>query len=355
MIKFVTVDRIQPGVTLARDIYGIDTFTGKIVMLKAGQTLSMAHITKLMGLDLQGVYINEKTNSDIIIQESTKAKLANIFDEFHDHIDSASAELRTDKIDEANEIISGFVDFLLDKNDLKLDVDSLNLHENLRYNHSLGITVLSVAIGKQLRISREGLRELALAAMLHDIGDTRVPDDILNKPAKLSTDEFSVVQTHTTKGFELATQMGSLSENIKNGILYHHERYDGSGYPKGLKGKSIPFFARIIAVADVYSALTSSRPYRGAYQAAEAIEYIMGNAGRQFDSGVVKAFLKVVSPYPIGSCIKLSSGEKAVVAEQHAENPLRPVIFLMDDPTAMIDLYKDKCFYNVVITELVQE
>ena len=137
--------------------------------------------------------------------------------------------------------------------------------------------------------------------------------------------------------------------------MSHHERFDGSGYPNGLGGEEIPLFARIIAVADVYSALTADRPYRSAYQVSEAIEYIMGNADRQFDAIVVAAFLKIISPYPIGSCVRLSSGERAVVSKQNPENPLRPVVFLMDDPTAVIDLYHDKCFYNVVVTALLDE
>ena len=355
MIKFVSVDRVKPGVTLARDVYGIDTFTGRIVMLKTGQTLTMSHITKLMGLDLQGVYINEKHIVREIIPDANKKDLIKIFDDYHAHIDSASFGLYTDRIDAANGVLSDLVDTILDSDDLHIDIENFDFHENLKYNHALSIAVVCIAIAKELRMKKGDITELALAAIIHDIGDAGIPRDLLDKPAKLTADEFDIVKTHTTLGYQALMSSSSVSDHVREGVLSHHERYDGSGYPEGLHGKAIPFFARIIAVADVYSALTSARPYRSAYQVAEAIEYIMGNAGRQFDSGVVKAFLKVVSPYPIGSCVKLSSGEKAVVADQHPENPLRPVIFLIDDPTAVIDLYNDKCFYNVVITELLED
>ena len=106
MIKFVSVDRVRPGVTLARDVYGVDTFTGRIVMLKAGQTLTMAHITKLMGLDLQGIYINEKRVAREIVSDATKRDLINIFDEYHAHIDTASFGLYTEKIEEANAVLA---------------------------------------------------------------------------------------------------------------------------------------------------------------------------------------------------------------------------------------------------------
>ena len=356
MIKFVSVDRIKPGATLARDFYGIDTFTGRIVMLKAGQTLTMAHITKLMGLDLQGVYINEHSIAPIIIPDATKNEMVHLFDEFHSHIDDASLSLYNNRIEEATDILNDFVDTILSREDLTFNMEDLNFHENIQYNHALSIAVICIAMGKQLRLNKKDIFELAFAAIIHDIGDTQLPAGLLDKPAKLTDEEFEEVKKHTLEGFKIIAESNSnISDHIKEGVLSHHERYDGSGYPNGLKGKQIPFLSRIIAVADVYSALTSSRPYRSAYQPAEAIEYIMGNAGRQFDPGVVKAFLKVVSPYPIGSCVKLSSGERAVVAEQHLENPLRPVVFLIDDPTAIIDLYNDKCFFNVVITELIDE
>lgn len=356
MIKFVSVDRIKPGVTLARDIYGIDTFTERIVMLKAGQTLTPAHITKLMGLDLQGVYISERKPNEILIPDKTKAELVNLFDEFHAHIDEASLGLYNEYIDDATNTLSDFVDAVLDQDDLTFNIENLNFHDNIQYNHALSIAVLCIAMARELRLNKKSIFNLAFAAIIHDIGDSQLPTGLLEKPAKLTEEEFEEVKKHTIEGFNIvSSSSNNISSHIKEGVLSHHERYDGSGYPNGLKGKNIPFFARIISVADVYSALTSSRPYRSAYQPAEAIEYIMGNAGRQFDPGVVKAFLKVVSPYPIGSCVKISSGEKAVVAEQNPKNPLRPVIFLIDDPTTIIDLYNDSCFYNIVITDLIAE
>ena len=268
MIKFVSVDRVRPGVTLARDVYGVDTFTGRIVMLKAGQTLTVAHITKLMGLDLQGVYINEKRVNREIISDATKRELISVFDEYHAHIDIASFGLYTDKIEEANSVLANFVDTILERDELNFDIENFDFHENLRYNHALSIAVVCIAIAKELRMSKGDITELAFAAILHDIGDAGVPRELLDKPAKLTNDEFDIVKTHTTLGYDALLSSAVVSDHIREGVLSHHERYDGSGYPKGLHGKAIPFFARIIAVADVYSALTSARPYRSAYQVA---------------------------------------------------------------------------------------
>ena len=357
MIKFVTVERVRPGVTLAKDVYGVDTFTGKIVMLKSGQTLTMAHITKLMGLDLQGIYISEPPVASNLISGDTKHEIFHLIDELESSATTAFLSLYKEKIEDATEIISDFVDNVLRREELKISMESLNFRENVHYTHTLATAIISIVVAQEMGLSKADIMDLTFAALIHDIGDNRLPEGLLEKPARLTDEEYETVKTHTKLGFEMlsAEDFPDLPDSIKQGVLSHHERFDGSGYPKGLKGEEIPLFSRIIAVADVYSALTSDRPYRSAYQVSEAIEYIMGNADRQFDANVVTAFLKIISPYPIGSCVRLSSGERAVVSEQNPKNPLRPVVFLMDDPTAVIDLYNDKCFFNVVITELLDE
>lgn len=357
MIKFVTVDHLRPGVTLAKDVYGIDTFTGRIVMLKAGQMLSMAHITKLMGLDLQGVYINDHAASTPIIPVEEQTEIYKLIDELQTSADPAYFSLYKERIDEANATLMEFVDIVLRREDLHLTLENLDFNDNMQATHALSIAIISVVIARELGLPKPDILRLTCAAIIHDIGDNQLPEGLIEKPAKLSEEEFDVVKTHTTLGYQLLhnEEYSPLAQDVKEAVLSHHERYDGSGYPHAKKADEIPLFARIIAVADVYSALTSERPYRPAYSAAEAIEYIMGNADRQFDSEVVAAFLKIISPYPIGSCVKLSSGEQAVVSKQNPENPLRPVVFLIDDPTAIIDLYHDKCFYNVVVTDLVED
>ncbi len=354
MVKFVTVDKIKPGVVLARDVYGVDSFTGHVVMLKAGQTLTMAHITKLLGLNLQGVYVHSGKNlNNVIVDTEEKEEIIGRVREIYDIAERTTESLYAGNIEHANNVLQRLIDNIINSKNLYLDIDNLRLYDDCTYNHALGTTILSIAIGKQLRISRHDLSELALSALLHDIGKMQVSLGIIQKPAKLTSEEFEEVKNHPQLGYNMLADKGIVSELVLSGIISHHEQLNGNGYPYGLKGKHIPFFGRIIACADVYDALTSQRPYRVPSVANEAVEYIMGNSGIQFDGGVVKAFLKCVSPYPIGSCVKLSNGETAVVVGQNSKNPLRPKIFLMENPTFIIDLYADKNFYNVVITDLI--
>jgi HD domain len=160
--------------------------------------------------------------------------------------------------------------------------------------HTQRVSDLSVRIGKELKLPRERLRVLAQAAMLHDIGKIGVPDSILNKTGPLTPDEFAVVREHPLRGHAIIKDVQSLQAEV-GGVRHHHERLDGSGYPDGLVGDQIPIEARIIAVADVYDALTSLRPYRAAWSPERAMELLDQQAGTKLDAGCVMALHRVLA------------------------------------------------------------
>ena len=341
---------------LARDLYGVDSFTSKIVMLRADQVLTLSHITKLISLDIQGAYIhdNENTIEPKIVKNELKQEVLAQVKEIYDISEKASEYLYIGNIEHANKALEKLIDTIVNTEHLYVDLASLRMYDDCTYNHSLGVTVISIAIGKSLGISRKCLSELALCALLHDIGKMQVPIEIIQKPGRLTKEEFEIVKKHPENGFVTLKKKNLVSDLVLEGIVSHHERVDGTGYPNKTAGKKIPLFGRIIACADVYDALTAQRPYRTSSKPTEAIEYIMGSSGRQFDRGVVRGFLKCISPYPVGSCVQLSNGDIAVVVEQNSQNPLRPTIFLMDDPTVFINLYTDRNYYSVVITGLAE-
>ncbi|MFW6298954.1 MAG: HD domain-containing phosphohydrolase [Bacillota bacterium] len=158
--------------------------------------------------------------------------------------------------------------------------------------HSERVGKISRAIGKALGLNDEQLKELELSGMFHDIGKIAIPDAILEKPSKLTEEEYTLIKTHTENGYQILRAADEYSSFAEHALL-HHERYDGKGYPRGLAKKAIPLFARIVSVADAYEAMTSDRPYRKALPLNEAIEELKKNRGTQFDPDVVDAFFKV--------------------------------------------------------------
>jgi len=159
--------------------------------------------------------------------------------------------------------------------------------------HSNRVAQCSVAIGKKLGLSEKELKNIDYMALLHDIGKIGVPDNILNKPFSLTEDEYAVMKKHPTKGYDILKNFSAIPD-LHYGILYHHERYDGKGYPGGLKGEEIPFQARIIAIADTYDAMTSDRAYRKALPLDVVIEEFVENRGIQFDPQLVDVFLGMI-------------------------------------------------------------
>jgi HD-GYP domain-containing protein (c-di-GMP phosphodiesterase class II) len=149
-------------------------------------------------------------------------------------------------------------------------------------------------MGKRLLMDEKELSSLDIAAALHDVGKIGVPEAILDKPGRLDEREMEVVRRHSTIGAGIVEDIPDYAE-VRSAILYHHERWDGSGYPEGLAGEKIPFFARIIALADVYDAITDDRPYRKGMRLEEARSFIEKSAGSLFDPGLTRIFLEVVS------------------------------------------------------------
>lgn len=159
-------------------------------------------------------------------------------------------------------------------------------------SHNYRVTYYSIKIAQKLNLSNEQIKTLIKGAFLHDIGKIAISDNILLKPAKLTNDEFEIIKTHVTHGVEIV-QNNTWLQDAKDVILYHHEKVDGSGYPDGLKGDEIPYLARIFAVADVFDALTSKRPYKKSFSLDESIKIIRDDSGSHFDKDVVDTFEEI--------------------------------------------------------------
>ncbi len=231
-------------------------------------------------------------------------------------------------------------------------IGELKSLDDFTFHHCLSVAVLCISVGLRLGLPPRQLKPLGLAAMLHDIGKVLIPKDVYLKRGRLNEREYGIIKTHAPAGTSHLMEAKIGGEALWRNVLFHHERVDGKGYPSGITGSEIPLFSRIIAVADVYDALTSARPYRGSMQPADALEYVMGGADTQFDYDVVQALVGKVELYPVGSCVRLSDGSLALVLNN--ENPSRPVVEILGRGST-VDLTRDRRYLGVVVVRAVPD
>jgi len=192
-------------------------------------------------------------------------------------------------------------------------------------------TILSAIIGMVLKYTGHRLIQLATGAFLHDLGMVKVPKEILRKKEKLSSDELNQIRTHPIHAYRVITKELKYPDDIGVIALQHHERWDGQGYPRKLKGEDINLSARIVTVADAYVAMINERPYRDSLIGYSAMKNVLSDNGRYFDPRVLKAFLESMGIYPIGSTVQMNNSAIGRVTGTHAEAPLRPVVELIVD------------------------
>jgi putative nucleotidyltransferase with HDIG domain len=200
----------------------------------------------------------------------------------------------------------------------------LKTADDYTYMHSVAVCALMVSLGRQLGLDDKALREAGMAGLLHDLGKAVMPMDVLNKPGKLTDDEFRVIKSHPVEGHRLLVEGKTASAIVLDVCLHHHEKIDGSGYPDRLKGDEISIYAKMGAVCDVYDAITSNRPYKAGWDPAESIRKMTEWSKGHFDETVFQAFIKSIGIYPVGSLVKLSTGRLAVVLEQSDKSLLTP-------------------------------
>ena len=226
----------------------------------------------------------------------------------------------------------------------------LKTADDYTYMHSVAVCALMISLGRQIGVDENTIPRLGIAGLLHDLGKAMMPQDVLNKPGKLTDEEFGIMKRHPSEGAKLLQSSESIDDIALDVALHHHEKTDGSGYPEGLKDNEISLYAKMGAVCDVYDAITSNRPYKAGWDPAESLRRMAEWANGHFDPTVFQAFVKSLGIYPIGSLVRLSSGRLGLVVEQSPKSLLTPrikVFFSTRSNTrirpALIDLSQPGC------------
>ncbi len=207
-----------------------------------------------------------------------------------------------------------------------LSLARLKTKDNYTYLHSVAVCALMIALGKQMNLDPALIKDLGMAGLLHDVGKMMVPDEVLNKPGRLTDSEFTIVKNHPLRGWEILKASEGVSAIALDVCLHHHERVDGTGYPDKISGDDLSLFARMGSVCDVYDAITSERCYKAGWAPAESIRKMAEWQEGQFDSTIFQAFVKTIGIYPSGTLVKLKSTRLAVVIEQSDKNLLTPIV-----------------------------
>lgn len=315
-MRYVTLKEAKPGMCLAYSLY--DSY-GRTLISENG-VLTQTYIDKLIEYGFAGVYITDELSKDITIEPIISPELRT----------EGLACIRESNIDQCEKIASRIVEEILSKGTLSLDLTDLRSFDDYTYAHCVNVAVLCCVIGFGMKLNEKDLTDLVTAALLHDLGKLSIPSEILNKPGRLTQEEYQIMKSHALLSYEMIKERWDLSSQIKIAVLYHHENVDGSGYPEGIEGIEQTLFTRILHVADVYDALVSKRPYKTPYSPYEASEYLMGGSGIMFDRNVVATLLKYVPLYPKGKQVLLSDGRIGIIVENTGYHNLRPVIKFFD-------------------------
>jgi len=226
----------------------------------------------------------------------------------------------------------------------------LKTADDYTYMHSVAVCALMIALAKQLGLDEEQTRKAGIAGLLHDLGKALMPMDVLNKPGKLTDEEFAIIKKHPEEGHKLLLASTGADEIALDVVLHHHEKTDGSGYPKSLKDSEISLFAKMRAVCDVYDAITSNRPYKNGWDPAESLRKMAEWTQGHFDPMIFQAFVKSVGIYPIGSLVKLKSGRLGIVIDQAEKSLLVPRVKVFFStranariPPEILDLSRPDC------------
>lgn len=324
---FIPSDNLKPGMVLAMDLNVYNKHNFKTMLLRKGQTLTQIYINKILSNNISGAYIKSKA-SDInffnysINEEFEGDILSRIKDIFY-AFKLGSFKFNQKLIWQIFDLADDLIDEVVYNNTSPYKMLDYKNCQDYLFQHSINVAILSISLGNSLNLNEHMLHELAVAALLHDVGMLQISDDILNKQNNLTDDEFKIIKMHPINAVKELKHF--VSNDVLRGIAAHHENMDGSGYPYNQRGSQLHLFAKILSICDVYQALSIDFSYRKAWEANEIIKYLSENENIKFDNEITKCFIKNIVErglnyeYIVSACLcgeKTRYDGKAIVSEK---------------------------------------
>ncbi|BAS28644.1 HD-GYP domain-containing protein [Limnochorda pilosa] len=332
-MRLLLLKDVRPGMVLGRPVYA----EGR-TLVAPGVVLTPHVLDRLAQFGIQTLYVRDPGDAALtasaaaeaaeVVSERVRREAYHSVKQYMERMRKGLAATLADTKRVTQAVVSVLEEVLANRN-VVLELADIRAMQDYVFNHSVGVGVTASLLGIHQGLERKDLLPLAVGALLHDVGKVKIADAVWNKPGKLTDEEYRLMQQHTVHGFEILRKNPGFDLRSAHVAYQHHERWNGSGYPRGLAGEKIHLFARIVAVVDVFDAMTTDRAYRPARPVYQVLALMEAESGKTFDPDVIRTFLARVAPYPVGTLVRLNTGERALVVQLNEGVPARPVVRLV--------------------------
>jgi len=332
-MRLVPISRCKPGMRLARPIFNEEG----MVLLGVDMELTDHLIRRLREHGIAYLYVADSRTDDVVIpelisHETRRKAMAQVRASFRRLMNETNRRANPGLLArEFRDVLTMIIDDLSANRDAMIMLMDLSLTDLYLYQHSINVCLYAAMLGMHAGYDRDALTVLGLGALLHDVGKTKIPLDILTRKGRLTAEEWDIIKSHAELGFQMLKDEPNIPLLSAHCALQHHERLDGSGYPRGLSGDDIHEYAQWIAVIDSYDAMTTHRVYRRTLLPHQAMDVLFAGAGTLYNPSMVKLFRDKVAAYPLGATVRLNTGETGVVVDINAASPMRPVIRVLEN------------------------
>ncbi|MDD7643458.1 MAG: HD-GYP domain-containing protein [bacterium] len=336
--KFMRTRQLKPGM---RVDHPVTDRLGRVLIAR-GATLDEYVIESMLKMGIMSIYIQEITDDDedgsisaaaqknierlrtddrakVSLSDSVRERVAEGIQYVYNNTDDPAL------VEATTNIADSLMTAIQENDAMAIDISALKTSDEYTFKHSVDVATISMIVAKKMGMTDTEIREIGMAGLLHDVGKTKIPPEILNKPARLDDAEFEIMRQHSVYSYRIIQNNAALSDEVKLAVLQHHEKINGTGYPMGVSSEKITPYAKVLAVADIYDALVTERPYKSAFSQREAVEMIMSMT-QELDLYAMESFLQSMILYPVDSIVELSNGEKAKVVKNSPYYILRPTV-----------------------------